>query len=281
MNKTVLSDAEMADFEREGYLILNAAFEPSEIAHMRAEANHILELSINSSCHNKRQSHRMDLCRETEDRYVMRKIQPINDLSLYLSQVSEDERLLGPMRQLMGDEPVLMEEKLNYKQPLTEPVEGLEAPHKSTRFPIHNDWAYYAAQDYPQTIISSAISMDDCTPDNGPLHVWPGSHNVHLEHARIDIGLEVKPGLIDPEGGVDILAPAGSVMLFHSLLVHNSRTNTTAGPRRLMIYSHYPKAANKGIDIRNGPGRLREAPYEWEYTRALLAGKATPMFKAP
>ncbi len=282
MNKTALTDEELANFERDGYVILNAAFDADEVARMRDEANTILELTINASYYNKRRDGRMDICREADDRYVMRKVQPINDLSLYLSQVSADERLIGPMRQLMGDEPILMEEKLNYKQPLLGMVpDGWEAPRRDTRFPIHNDWAYYSAQDYPQAIVSSAISMDDCTKDNGPIHVWPGTHKTHLEHEAIDIGLEVKPGLLDRDGGLDILAPAGSVMLFHALLVHNSQPNTTAGPRRLMIYSHYPKAANKGIDIRNGPGRLHQAPWEWEYMRALQAGKATPVFTAP
>ena len=59
-------------------------------------------------------------------------------------------------------------------------------------------------------------------------------------------GLQVKPGLIDFDGGVDILAPAGSVMIFHALLVHNSRPNTSGRPRRIMIYSHYPDRVDMG-----------------------------------
>ena len=39
-----------------------------------------------------------------------------------------------------------------------------------------------------------------------------------------------------------------------------------------MIYSHYPKAADMGYDVRNGPGRLRESPYEMEYLRMKIAG---------
>jgi ectoine hydroxylase-related dioxygenase (phytanoyl-CoA dioxygenase family) len=137
---------------------------------------------------------------------------------------------------------------------------------------IHNDWAYYTAQQYPQDILSSAITLDECTVDNGPLHVWPGTHKTHLEHEKVDIGLQVKTELIDPDGGIDILAPAGSVMLFHSLLVHNSRPNNTASPRRLLIYSHYPSRINMGIDVRNGPKRLKESPWEEEYHRIKSKG---------
>ena len=60
-------------------------------------------------------------------------------------------------------------------------------------------------------------------------------------------------------------------MIFHSLLIHNSRSNTSGKPRRLMIYSHYPKAADLGHDVRNGPSRLQESPYEMEYFRMKIA----------
>jgi ectoine hydroxylase-related dioxygenase (phytanoyl-CoA dioxygenase family) len=122
--------------------------------------------------------------------------------------------------------------------------------------------------------------MDDSTVENGPLHVWPGSHRQHLEHEAIaGLGLQVLPDLIDFEGGVDILAPAGSVMFFHSLLVHNSKPNNTSQPRRIMIYSHYPARFHLGTDVRNGPGRRREQPYEQEYREMVASGAYADRFK--
>lgn len=281
MAQGALSDEQLQQFRREGYLIIERAFNGEEVARMREEADYILELILNSSIAHGRRSGRLDWIEQENGRQHVRKIQPINDLSLFLTRVSEDSRLLEPMRQIMNCEPVLMEEKLNYKQPLPKRLEGLEIRRGDDRFPIHNDWAYYKDQNYPQDIISSAISMDACTPDNGPLHVWPGSHRTHLEHVRGPIGYEVKDGLVDPQGGVDVLAPPGSVMLFHALLVHNSRPNTTAHPRRLMIYSHYPSRENHGIDVRNGPTRLRESPWEEEYHRMKDAGLFKDVFRAP
>ena len=266
-------------FAEDGYLVLPGVFDQDEVMRMRYEADFILELIINSSICNGRKSGRLDI-RNASVGQVVRKIQPINDLSLYLAEVSQDERLVGPMAQLMGDEPVLLEEKLNYKEPLGEPVD-IEAREMEDQFPVHNDWAYFRAQNYPQEIISSAISMDACNADSGPLRVWPGSHKVHLEHERMDLGLQVKEGLIDFDGGEDVLCPAGSVMFFHSVLVHNSLPNVSGLPRRLMIYSHYPKAFNMGHDIRNGPGRLRESPYELAYLRARSAGEFQDIFFAP
>ena len=48
-----------------------------------------------------------------------------------------------------------------------------------------------------------------------------------------------------------------------------------------MIYSHYPERANMGIDVRNGPTRLRESPYELAYLRAKVTGTFQDVFTAP
>jgi ectoine hydroxylase-related dioxygenase (phytanoyl-CoA dioxygenase family) len=281
MKNGALTDEQIEQFHRDGFLILESVFNQEEIEKMRDEADYILELILNSSIANARKSGRLDWNELSDSLQHVRKIQPINDLSLYLSQISEDARLLEPMRQIMQYEPILMEEKLNYKQPLPELIKGIDIRPGNDRFPIHNDWAYFAAQNYPQDIMSSAISIDVCNEDNGPLHVWPGSHKTHLEHVMGEIGWEVNQGLINPEAGIDILAPAGSVMFFHTLLVHNSRPNFTNKPRRLIIYSHYPSRDNLGFDIRNGPSRLRESPWEEEYHRLKDKGKYVDRFHAP
>ena len=75
--------------------------------------------------------------------------------------------------------------------------------------------------------------------------------------------------------------PAGSVLLFSVLIVHNSKPNVSGRPRRLMIYSHFPKAAKIGFDVRNGPRRLVESAYEWEYQRKKDCGEYQDGFLAP
>jgi ectoine hydroxylase-related dioxygenase (phytanoyl-CoA dioxygenase family) len=276
-----LSAQQLEQFQRDGYLVLPAVFDAEEVRRMRAEADRILDLILNSSLALQRRSGRLDWRELPDGSQIVRKIQPINDLSEYLAEVSNDPRLIGPMRQIMGHEPILMEEKLNYKQPLPHRIDGIEIRRTDDRFPVHHDWAYYRAQDYPVDILSSAISLDDSTVESGPLHVWPGSHRENLEHESVEIGLQVKPGLIDFDGGVDILAPAGSVMIFHALLVHNSRPNRSGRPRRIMIYSHYPDRVDMGHDVRNGPTRLREQPYEQQYREMVARGEFTPAFTAP
>ena len=274
-----ISEQQICQFKTDGYLVLSSVFDPAEVKAMREEANFILELIANSSLYHQRKSGRLDIL-QTHAGQIVRKIQPINDLSLCLSNLSTEQRLLGPLAQLMADQPILMEEKLNYKEPLPIPVD-IESAEMEDRFPIHNDWAYYQAQNYPQEIISSVVSIDECASDSGPICVWPRSHQKHLEHQSTSLGLQVKDGLIDFNAGQEILCEAGSVMFFHSVLIHNSRPNTSGRPRRLMIYSHYPAQFDLGNDVRNGSKRLIESPYEIEYLRAKASGRTKDLFSAP
>ena len=267
-----------AAFSRDGYLVLPSVFTVAEVAAMRADADFVLELIVNSSLANERHSRRLDIRRRRDGTMIVRKIQPIVDLALALARFSNDDRLLRPMAELMGDEPVLMEEKLNYKQPVPA-MDLFDVPADDDRFPIHNDWAYYQVNGYPKEIVSSAITIDDCHEGNGPIRVFPGTHRRHVEHLRVPNGLEVPPGTVDPGTAVSVLAPAGSVLLFHSCLIHTSGPNLSDAPRRMMIYSHYPKAAALGYDIRNGPNRLRESPWEWRYQRLKAQGAFVDPFR--
>lgn len=279
-----LTPDQIARFQRDGFLVLPDVFSAQELAGFHDEADFLIELLVNASDFHQRRSGRLDLIVQPDDGAMVRKIQPINDLALGLARLSRDARLLGPLRELMGDEPQLMEEKLNAKQAVGD-LPGICHPRHDRaddRFPIHNDWAYYAHNGYPQTVISTAVALDACTADNGPLRIWPGSHTVHREHDVIpDLGLQVRPDLIDHDGGEDLLMTAGSVVFFHSLLVHNSRPNCSGEPRRLMIYSHVPKGAGMPPDARNGGGRMREAPYEIAYLRAKAEGRHRDRFHLP
>lgn len=259
-----------------------AVFGREEVAAFQADADFILELVINSSLANQRQSRRLDIRRKADGSTVVRKIQPIIDLGLALAEAASDDRLVGPMAAFMGDDPVLMEEKLNYKQPVPNLVDAdfFRTPKDDDRFPIHNDYAYYRYNDYPPEIISSALTIDACSEANGTIQVFPGSHRRHVEHLRVRNGLEVPPGTVDMADAVPIIVPAGSVMFFHSRLIHTSMPNDSGAPRRLMIFSHFPKAANIGFDIRNGPNRLNESPWEWRYQRLKADGKFVDRFGA-
>lgn len=111
-----LSKDEREQFAQQGYFVRPGLLEDRDLAELPREANAILALVLNSSVYSKKRNPRLDAHLLDGGRALVRKVQPVNDLSVTVAQLSSDPRLMGPMSELMDDEPVLMEEKLNYKQ---------------------------------------------------------------------------------------------------------------------------------------------------------------------
>lgn len=274
-----LTDRQLAEFDELGFVVLAGLFGDDELHRARGEAARILALALNSTLVNGKRNPRVEI--DVGDGEVrVRKVQPVNDLSPLIAALSSDPRLIDPMRQLMGDEPVLMEEKLNFKQVVPTGAHDLSFLDRRTgeAFPLHHDWGYYRAQGYPENTISSAIALDDCA-GRGPIRVIPGSHRIDAPMADDDgdqwgLSGEVAPGFMADQPRTDIDATAGSVMLFHAKLLHDSEPNETAHPRRLMIYSHYPLGHDPegDPDRRNRPIREYATAFEDRYRAALADG---------
>lgn len=273
-----LTVEQVAAYESDGFVLLPGVFDGDELAAMRAEADGLLSMALNSSIALRQTHPRLDMT-VLPGALAVRKLQPVNDLSEVIASISADERLVAPMRQLMGDEPVLMEEKLNYKQVVTTDVDVsfLATTFPDDHFPLHHDWGYYRAQGYPANTISSAVSMDDTT-GRGPIRVIPGSHRLSPRMRNDDPQAGdgvVADGEFDLGQLVPIEVPAGSVMLFHAKLVHDSEPNNSGQPRRLMIYSHYPQSHGGDPDRRNRAWREHAQAFETRYHDAVAAGAFT------
>lgn len=285
-----LSAEQRERFEVDGLVVLDAVLSETELTMLRAEADRILELVVNSSVALGRRNPRLDIYPRGGSRAVVRKVQPVNDLSAPLSALCADPRLIGPMTELMGDTPALMEEKLNYKQAIDGgdidmsvfDRAGLE-DRANDLFELHHDWGYYRANGYPQTTLSSAVALDDCA-GRGPIRVIPGSHllDVALADPSSASGV-VATGQFEAETAVVPLElAAGSVVIFHSKLVHDSEANSSGRPRRLMIYSHHPRSHDADLDAdrRNRPTRQAAAVMEAEYRRLEAVVAVSPAFRA-
>lgn len=279
-----LSPQQVEQFNSDGYLVIPAMFSEQELAILRAEADRIMHLVVNCMLALDANHPRTNVRVWPDNTMTVRKVQPVNDLSPAIAALSVDERLIGPMRQLMGDEPLLMEEKLNYKQRIRLPPDAALGNVVDTvvddHFPLHHDWGYYAREGYPENTFSSAIAIDDCA-GRGPIKVIPGTHTLDPPLKNPDPAAgdgEVIEGLYDPDDRVVIDAEAGSVMLFHAKLLHDSEPNTSGQPRRMMIYSHYPASHGGDPDRRNRGTRQRAQLMEQAYADLAAAGTYTDQF---
>ena len=283
-----LTAEQLAAYWRDGYVLIPEAFSPAEVARMRDAADRMLELLINSSIALGTLNPRLLLRTRRDGKQTVLKVQPLNDISDYLRQVSEDARLLQPMRDILRAEPILMEEKLLYKQVLPTLV-PISARPDDDAVDIHHDWGAYRAQGYPTETMSSAINIDELRPEKGTLRFLPGSHlkdfPLELNYSRLDSDRfgEVTQalGVSSLDDAIDLVAPPGSVLIFHGLVVHYSGPNRTDEPRRLMIYSHHPSWFEIEPDKRNSGTRARGQAHEQKYRDLVASGAYADQWAAP
>lgn len=77
-------------------------------------------------------------------------------------------------------------------------------------------------------VVALRLSLDDSTPDNGPLRVIPTSHQLGLL-TDDDVLLSAKR-----LGETTCCVPAGAVLVMSPLLIHASSKATTDKPRRVL-----------------------------------------------
>lgn len=260
-------------FDRNGYLLLERAFDAAEVAELRREAAELLAFLVNASVANGRTSARLDLRELPDGTRGVRKIQPFVDLVPRFAALARDPRLVRPIAQLQRSEPELMEDKFSFKQRIAGALPGLHIRRgMDDHFHAHADYAYHADHGYPTNIVTCAIVLDDCTPDNGPFHVWPGTHKTFVPHEPLGDSSHIVPAERLEGEGLDVLAPAGSVIFFSDLVVHSSGPNATPDPRRILFFSYCPRGSMPDADTRNGPLRRAEEQFEARYRAMVAAG---------
>ncbi|MFN0171431.1 MAG: phytanoyl-CoA dioxygenase family protein [Bryobacteraceae bacterium] len=108
-----------------------------------------------------------------------------------------------------------------------------------TAVPAHQDMPYWPFS--PYELVTAWIALDDTRIENGCVRFSLGSHKLGiLPHAPSGVkgnslGLREHPEVAAlPEHAVEV--PRGSCVLHHCLTVHRSEPNTSAKPRRGLIY---------------------------------------------
>lgn len=273
----MINEAQRATFQRDGFIVLPDVFDTGDIAAMRSEADRLIALVVNVSLCSGELSPRLDAHRRG-GRLVVRALQPILDLSPVFDAAARDERLLGPLGVLLGDDPVLMEERLVCRQELPRDP-GLEIAEEDDASPFHTDLASFALDGYPASTLSTAIAIDAATPDNGAIRVFPGSHlRTDWPHREGWPPVLVQDA-VDEASAVAVLAPAGSVTVLHAGVVRASGVNnTTTASRRLML-GHHPSSIAMAPDKRNMHLRVPARSQEERYAEMVSAGAFRPTFQ--
>jgi phytanoyl-CoA hydroxylase len=146
-----------------------------------------------------------------------------------LQALAFDPDLLGVVHRLLGGEPKIYQDMALFKP-----------PGGGTEKPWHQDKAYFdVALDEP--VIGVWIALDEARPDNGCMHIIPGSHRegpmTHFwrrDWQICDADVQVQRDVMVP-------LPPGGVLLFDGLLHHGTPSNRS-NERRRSLQFHYTTA---------------------------------------
>ena len=157
------------------------------------------------------------------------------------AKLARHPRMIGPVQELFGEDLYMHQFKINGKMAFEGDV-----------WQWHQDYGTWLNDDLMPTerAMNVAIFLDDVNAFNGPLMFIPGSHKKGVVEAKHDLSTTSYPlwtvdnDLIrqlvqragDKDGGiVSPTGPAGSMILFHSCLVHASTSNLSPW-NRVSVY---------------------------------------------
>ncbi|WP_165972047.1 phytanoyl-CoA dioxygenase family protein [Paenibacillus piri] len=225
---------QLEEYNKKGFLVLRNVFSEYEVAVWNAEIERLLH-SEYIDPNNVRVNYRKWDSGES----VIEKFDPIQDISPVIASLTQDNRILNPLRDIYMDEPLLFKDKLIFKLP------------GNSGYTMHQDAAFW--QPFPmEGLISVMVAIDGATTENGALELFPGYHDRLISAAGEVRNFNAEEAaLVDPNKGELYETNPGDIIIFHSFVPHQSGVNNTDSSRK-QLYLTYSPAQN---------GQL----YEWHY----------------
>lgn len=223
-----LTPAQLETFDREGYLFFPGLFTPDEVKTLTDEVPRLYAME------------RPENVREKDSRAVRTNF-AAHLYSAPFARLARHPRMITPVEQLFGEPLYMHQFKINGKQAFDGDV-----------WQWHQDYGTWLNDDLMPTprAMNVAIFLDDVNEFNGPLMFIPGSHKLGALPAGHDLTTTSYPlwtiddaaiaTLVEKAGGrrggiVAPKGPAGSMIMFHSCLVHASSSNLSPW-HRVSVY---------------------------------------------
>ena len=218
-----LSNEQLGDFGRDGFVVVPGMFGPEEMARIAAWTDEVAALP---EVPGKYMMYFEDSLLAAGER-VLQRLENFYPYHTGFKDLFEGDKLRGSAAELLGEPAVLFKEKINFKMP---GGDGFK-PHQDQQA----GWGVYA-----DLFITALVSIDEATVANGCLEMAAGFHDKGL------VGAEWAP--LDDRQMRDmdfITHPTlpGDVVLFDSYAPHGSKPNLTDSPRRV-LYITYNRAAD-------------------------------------
>ena len=219
-----LTKAQLAQFDRDGYLFFPNMFSADEARLLKQASTEVYALD------------REEVWRESSG--VARTAFAAHTYNEAFRRLGRHPRLIDPVTQLLDGDVYMHQYKVNAK-----------AAFDGEVWQWHQDYGTWARDDeMPEPrAMNISVFLDDVTAANGPLLFIPGSHKQGVVDAGHDLETTSYPlwtldrakvsELAEQGGCVAPTGPAGSMLLFSSLLVHASPQNISPFGRVIVYLS--------------------------------------------
>ena len=122
-----------------------------------------------------------------------------------------------------------------------------KAPGARSYIAWHQDNGYQDGES--QEYITAWLALDDSGPANGGLYVIPGSHKQgRLPHVMETVHAVIPNEHVDENGAIPLNARAGDLLLFSSLLVHQTVGNDTQDEQRRAWVIQYCRGDHRNLE---------------------------------
>jgi ectoine hydroxylase len=223
-----LTKEQLEQFDGEGYLFFPGQFTREE---MKALTDEVPELYSRREAYNVRE----------KGKEAVRTNFAAHMYSKPFAKLARHPRMVQPVMDLFDEEVYMHQFKINGKMAFEGDV-----------WQWHQDYGTWLNDDMmpAERAMNVAIFLDDVNEYNGPLMFIPGSHKKGVVQAKHDLTTTSYPlwtvdndliaQLVERAGGknggiVSPKGPAGSMILFHSCLVHASSSNLSPW-NRVSVY---------------------------------------------
>jgi ectoine hydroxylase-related dioxygenase (phytanoyl-CoA dioxygenase family) len=151
-----------------------------------------------------------------------------------------DERLVAMAREAIGHDVRLVQSDGHIRR--SGAFNFRHYFHRDNRLEL----GHYANGMYHYPFIKTLTALDDVGPDDGGTCVIPGSHKCSPELDQDDMiaAAEADPRLIH-----QVVAPAGSTLLFYESLLHTPGINRSGRVRPMIIAGYMPADATAGDEF--------------------------------
>ncbi|KAJ9589693.1 hypothetical protein L9F63_017099, partial [Diploptera punctata] len=115
----------------------------------------------------------------------------------------------------------------------------LKPPQKGAPYLMHQDYHYFPYKKH--SMVAAFVHMEDTTPENGGLAVYPGSHKLGplkdfgAADSRGDPVHYADPNKYPLSGAKPVYAKKGDVVIFSYLLLHGSYNNESDRTRGMFL----------------------------------------------